>query len=128
MQWPNTRLLVQVLDDSTCEETRRLVEDKVLEWRERGVNIENRWRSNRKGYKAGALMEAEKYIENYEYTAIFDADFRPDADFLLQTIPYLKENPKVLCRHVFTCLCGTPFKLLAPGASLIALDMSHLLL
>eukprot|EP00958_Prasinococcus_capsulatus_P004003 scaffold375_cov378-Prasinococcus_capsulatus_cf.AAC.8 len=95
MTWPSSRLLVQVLDDSTCEETRRLVEDKVLEWRERGVNIENRWRSNRKGYKAGALMEAERYIADYEYTAIFDADFRPEPDFLLQTIPYLKENPKV---------------------------------
>lgn len=35
------------------------------------------------------MMEAEKAIEDYEYTAIFDADFKPSPDFLLKTIPYL---------------------------------------
>lgn len=54
-----------------------------------GIHIEDRWRSNRKGYKAGAMMEAEKATEEYEYTAIFDADFKPSPDFLLQTVPYL---------------------------------------
>jgi hypothetical protein len=48
----------QVLDDSTCKATRALVDDKVLEWKERGVNCECIRRTNRQGYKAGALKEA----------------------------------------------------------------------
>ncbi len=48
---------MQVLDDSTCKATRRLVEDKVAEWRERGVNVQCICRDNRQGYKAGALKE-----------------------------------------------------------------------
>ncbi len=48
---------MQVLDDSTDRTTRDLVDDKVVEWRERGVNIEVMRRTNRAGYKAGALKE-----------------------------------------------------------------------
>ena len=49
--------MLQVLDDSTDRVTRDLVDDKVIEWRERGVNIEVMRRTNRAGYKAGALKE-----------------------------------------------------------------------
>lgn len=48
---------VQVLDDSIDKGTRDLVDDKVAEWRERGVEVEVRRRTNRAGYKAGALHE-----------------------------------------------------------------------
>ena len=48
---------VQVLDDSTDQKTRDLVNDKCLEWRERGVNCTCVRRTNRQGYKAGALKE-----------------------------------------------------------------------
>ncbi len=48
---------MQVLDDSTCKATRALVDDKVLEWKERGVNVDCIRRTNRQGYKAGALKE-----------------------------------------------------------------------
>ena len=77
LEWPRSRVMIQVLDDSTCEETRRRIEDKVFEWKEKGVNIVYRWRSNRSGYKAGAMHEAMTDIENYEMCAIFDADFDP---------------------------------------------------
>lgn len=50
-------IIVQVLDDSTDRVTRDLVDDKIVEWRERGVNIEVMRRTNRAGYKAGALKE-----------------------------------------------------------------------
>ena len=49
---------MQVLDDSTDRITRELVDDKVLEWLANGVNIEVLRRTNRAGYKAGALKEA----------------------------------------------------------------------
>lgn len=45
------------MDDSTDKGTRDLVDDKVVEWRERGVEVEVRRRTNRAGYKAGALHE-----------------------------------------------------------------------
>ena len=51
---------LQVLDDSTCKATRALVDDKVLEWKERGVNCECIRRTNRQGYKAGALKEVRR--------------------------------------------------------------------
>ena len=59
LDWPRSRLLIQVLDDSTCLETRAVVDDKVFEWRERGVNVVARRRENRAGYKAGAMVDAE---------------------------------------------------------------------
>ena len=48
---------MQVLDDSTDRVTRELVDDKVLEWKERGLNCECVRRTNRQGYKAGALKD-----------------------------------------------------------------------
>eukprot|EP00897_Mesotaenium_endlicherianum_P001014 jgi/Mesen1/10913/ME000095S10255 len=67
----------------------------VAERKAGGVNIEERWRTNRQGYKAGAMCEAVDSIQDCEYTAIFDADFKPEPDFLLKTIPYLMANADV---------------------------------
>lgn len=55
---------VQVLDDSTDHITRELVDDKCLEWRERGVDCECIRRNNRKGYKAGALKEVRGFCRS----------------------------------------------------------------
>ncbi|CAI5510694.1 unnamed protein product [Closterium sp. Naga37s-1] len=102
--WPRSRLYIQILDDSTCPITRSRVVKKVAEKVALGIHVEDRWRSNRQGYKAGAMMEAEKAIGDYEFTAIFDADFSPEPEFLLKTIPYLIDNPRaafVQTRWVF---------------------------
>ena len=85
----------QVLDDSTDKTTRDLVDDKVAEWRERGVNCYALRRTNRSGYKAGALKEGLEELADYDYIAIFDADFKPEPDFLTATVPYLIDNPEV---------------------------------
>ena len=37
--------------------------DQVDYWSELGVNIDSRWRSNRAGYKAGAMREAMDEIK-----------------------------------------------------------------
>jgi len=64
MHTPGSFLLtVQVLDDSTCAATRQLVDEKVLEWRERGVCVTCVRRTNRQGYKAGALKEVSIVFE-----------------------------------------------------------------
>lgn len=57
LTWPSSRLVVQVLDDSTDKVTRELVDDQAAAWRERGVHVQVLRRTNRQGYKAGALKE-----------------------------------------------------------------------
>ncbi|KAG8047373.1 hypothetical protein GUJ93_ZPchr0008g11745 [Zizania palustris] len=66
-------------------------------WKGKGVNIKYEVRLNRKGYKAGALKEGLKhnYVKECEYIAMFDADFQPEPDFLLRTIPFLVHNPRI---------------------------------
>ncbi|CAL9062333.1 unnamed protein product, partial [Musa banksii] len=51
----------------------------------------------RAGYKAGNLNPAMSchYVRNYEFVAIFDADFEPNPDFLELSIPRLKGNPEL---------------------------------
>jgi beta-mannan synthase len=67
LEWPRGRILIQVLDDSTDEVTRERIQDAVAAWREAGVNIAYRWRSNREGYKAGAMSEAMADIKEYDH-------------------------------------------------------------
>jgi len=71
------------------------VDDSVAEWRERGVNVVSVRRTNRQGYKAGALKEGLELLREYEYVAVFDADFKPDPDFLVKIIPYIHCNDDV---------------------------------
>ena len=59
---PNIGLHVQVLDDSTDVHTRQLVDDKAAEWQERGVAVSVVRRTNRAGYKAGALKEVNTVL------------------------------------------------------------------
>jgi cellulose synthase/poly-beta-1,6-N-acetylglucosamine synthase-like glycosyltransferase len=87
IQYPRDRFLIQVLDDSTDEDTRRLVEQICAEVRAKGIDCRYIHRTNRKGYKAGALEEARLQTDS-EFFAIFDADFVPSSDFLLRAIPH----------------------------------------
>ncbi len=78
--YPADRLQIQVLDDST-DETTLIVTASVAEARARGINITHLHRTDRVGYKAGALAAAMDEAVG-EYIAIFDADFVPPPDFL----------------------------------------------
>lgn len=42
-----------------------------------------------------ALVQGMDLLTDYAYVAVFDADFKPEADFLERTIPYLEGNPDV---------------------------------
>ncbi|XP_055812124.1 glucomannan 4-beta-mannosyltransferase 1-like [Solanum dulcamara] len=97
LSWPSDRLVVQVLDDSTNEVLRTLVDLECRKWIERGINVKYETRNNRNGYKAGALKEGLKkqYVDDCEFVVIFDADFQPEEDFLWRTIPYLLDNPEL---------------------------------
>lgn len=87
MSWPADRLIIQVLDDSTDEDTRRLVEHVSAQIRARGINCNVLHRTERQGYKAGAL-EAGRRQTQAEFLVIFDSDFVPPPDFLLRAVPH----------------------------------------
>ena len=88
--YPKSRLQIQILDDST-DETVDISAAKVAEYQAQGFDISLIHRIDRKGYKAGALQEAMPQVKG-EFIAIFDADFIPKPDFLLQTLPYFEEE------------------------------------
>ena len=88
LDYPADKLQIQVLDDST-DETTTLISHVVAELQADGVDIVHLHRTDRSGYKAGALAEGMKSATG-EFVAIFDADFVPPADFLLRTIPEFK--------------------------------------
>ena len=81
---------IQVLDDST-DETKEIIANKVKELVAKGIDIIHIHRTDRTGYKAGALDSAMDKVSG-EFIAIFDADFVPDTDFLLKTIPYFQDE------------------------------------
>ncbi|KAJ3693369.1 hypothetical protein LUZ60_008849 [Juncus effusus] len=97
LDWPKHRLLIQVLDDSDDENIQNLIRAEVNKWKDKGINIIYRHRLVRTGYKAGNLKSAMScdYVKDYEFVAIFDADFQPNPDFLKQTIPHFKDNPEL---------------------------------
>ena len=92
LDYPKDRFEIQVLDDST-DETVALVRAKVDHYRSKGFQIEQIIRTNRKGFKAGALKEATEKAKG-DFIVIFDADFLPRPNFLRRTLPYFK-NPDV---------------------------------
>jgi cellulose synthase/poly-beta-1,6-N-acetylglucosamine synthase-like glycosyltransferase len=88
-EYPADRLEIQVLDDST-DETQQVASDIVARYRALGHNIVYLHRSNRHGYKAGALDAGLKQAAG-EFIAIFDADFVPGADWLMQVVHHFAE-------------------------------------
>ncbi|KAJ7947932.1 Glucomannan 4-beta-mannosyltransferase 9 [Quillaja saponaria] len=97
LSWPSDRLVIQVLDDSTDPVVKQMVELECQRWASKGINIIYQIRETRGGYKAGALKEGLKrsYVKHCEYVAIFDADFRPEPDYLRRAIPFLALNPEI---------------------------------
>lgn len=92
IEWPKDKLEIQVLDDST-DDTTGIVDETVNRLALEGVNIKVLRRVHRKGYKAGALQEGLERAAG-EFVAIFDADFIPTPDFLIQTVSCFSD-PKV---------------------------------
>lgn len=89
IDYPAELLQIQVLDDST-DETHAFTERLVNEYRAAGTPIEYLHRTNRRGFKAGALQEGLNSATG-ELVAIFDADFVPPRDFLQRTVHYFAD-------------------------------------
>lgn len=89
MDYPADKLEIQVLDDSTDESVEKTT-ILVQELRQKGLDIQHIRRTDRSGYKAGALKEGLTVAKG-EFIAVFDADFMPKKDWLLQTVPFFKD-------------------------------------
>ncbi len=89
LDYPSDKLQIQILDDST-DETKDLIAEKVAFHKESGVWIDHIHRTDRRGFKAGALAEAMHLVKG-EFIAIFDADFVPNTDLLTRAIHHLAD-------------------------------------
>ena len=92
LEYPHEKLDIQLLDDST-DETIEVARGLVEHYAAQGHPVRYIHRTNREGYKAGALHEGLKTATG-AFVAIFDADFVPPPDFLLRTIHHFTD-PKV---------------------------------
>ena len=90
VEYPKGLLQIQVLDDST-DDTAPFAEALVERYKNMGYPIEYLHRTNRYGFKAGAL-QAGLETATGEFVAVFDADFCPPADFLMRTIHHFADD------------------------------------
>jgi len=95
MDYPPGKHEIQVLDDSS-DRTRDVIDDVAAALRAEGADVKVLRRSDRAGYKAGALALGVQAARG-QYLSVFDADFVPPADFLRQAIPLLEADPAVAC-------------------------------
>jgi cellulose synthase/poly-beta-1,6-N-acetylglucosamine synthase-like glycosyltransferase len=89
MEYPADKLEIQLLDDST-DETCQVASDIVDRYAALGHPIVYLHRTNRHGYKAGALDAGLKVAQG-DLIAIFDADFVPPPDWLMKVVHHFAE-------------------------------------
>jgi cellulose synthase/poly-beta-1,6-N-acetylglucosamine synthase-like glycosyltransferase len=92
LDYPREKLDIQVLDDST-DATVAVASQLVEAYASKGFPVTYHHRTNRYGFKAGALAEGLLSAKG-EFVALFDADFVPPPDFLLKTIHHFAD-PKI---------------------------------
>ena len=94
LDYPRDRFEIQVLDDSTDETT--VVAQQIVERYARGFAgmdpqpVTYIHRTNRYGYKAGALDAGLKSAKG-EFVAIFDADFVPPREWVMQVVHHFAQ-------------------------------------
>ena len=89
LRYPTDKLEIQVLDDST-DETQQICRSYVAALQEQQLNIHYIHRQKRTGFKAGALEHGLNYATG-ELVIMFDADFIPAPDALLQMVDYFSD-------------------------------------
>ncbi|MBS0550692.1 MAG: glycosyltransferase [Proteobacteria bacterium] len=92
LDWPRDRLKIQLLDDS-ADLTSDIAVHAIARLRKEGVDVDHVRRSDRSGFKAGALA-AGLAIDDAPYAAVFDADFVPPPDWLRRAMPAMLANPR----------------------------------
>lgn len=89
IDYPRDRLQIQVLDDST-DESATIARECCERMQRAGCDVEYIHRSNREGFKAGALANALRTATG-ELVAVFDADFVPPREILQQTVHHFSD-------------------------------------
>ena len=89
LEYPKDKLDIQVLDDST-DETVEVARAVVERYAALGHPITYIHRTNREGFKAGALQHG-MLTSKGEFIAIFDADFVPPEDWLLRVVHHFAD-------------------------------------
>jgi cellulose synthase/poly-beta-1,6-N-acetylglucosamine synthase-like glycosyltransferase len=97
IDYPREKFEIQVLDDST-DETVKLAQATVAKYSQQGFDIHYLHRSDRTGFKAGALEQGLKVAKG-ELLAIFDADFVPKPDCLRKLVDFFTD-PLVGCAQM----------------------------
>lgn len=92
LDWPRDKLHIQILDDST-DETAELARTVAAELRAQGLDVVALQRTDRSGFKGGALHDAMQQTP-HDYFAIFDVDYVPPADFLRTCMRVFVAKPK----------------------------------
>ena len=91
LDYPRELLTIQVLDDSS-DDTVTVVDQAVADALSQGFDVKVLRRSDRTGYKAGALAAGLELVTS-DFIAIFDADFVPGPDFLKRAVrPFDEPN------------------------------------
>jgi cellulose synthase/poly-beta-1,6-N-acetylglucosamine synthase-like glycosyltransferase len=90
IDYPAHLLQIQVLDDST-DETVKIASAEVEKYAREGIDISYIHRTDRTGFKAGALENGMKSAKG-ELIAIFDADFTPRPDSLRKMVDYFTDE------------------------------------
>src|SRR5207244_6610033 len=94
LNYPREKLDIQLLDDST-DETVDVARGLVEHYAAQGYPIAYHHRTNRAGYKAGALHEGLKSAQG-EFVVILDADFVPPPDFLDRKSTRLNSSHQII--------------------------------
>ena len=102
LDYPREKLDIQLLDDST-DETQQVAQAVVERYAALGYPIVYIHRTNREGYKAGALQNGMKTAKG-EFIAIFDADFVPPENWLLRVIHHFAEPQIAMAQTRWTHL------------------------
>ncbi len=91
LDYPKSKLEIQVIDDSN-DETTDILADLIKDYHMDNYDIKHVRRGSRAGFKAGALQYGLERARG-DYIAIFDADFVPPPHFLKELLPeFLTHN------------------------------------
>ncbi len=90
IEYPRDRFEIQVLDDST-DETQEICRAKVAELAAQGIDIVYIHRTDRTGFKAGALAGGLKVAKG-EFVIVFDADFLPPPEIVERTVHFFTDE------------------------------------
>ena len=92
IDYPKDKFQIQILDDST-DETVDICKEQIARLHALGFDAEYIHRTDRTGFKAGALENGTKTAKG-ELLFILDADFAPHPDVLLKTVHHFTD-PKI---------------------------------